>query len=56
MAACAQGRRVRYVTTAASVNELVEAADERALSRVVARYGRIELLCLDELRYLHLDP
>jgi DNA replication protein DnaC len=56
IAACEQGRRVRYVTTAALVNELVEAADERALSRVVARYGRLELLCLDELGYLHLDP
>ena len=33
LAACEQGRRVRYVTTAALVNELVEAADQRALSR-----------------------
>jgi DNA replication protein DnaC len=32
-AACEQGRRVRYVTTAQLVNELVEAADERQLSR-----------------------
>jgi DNA replication protein DnaC len=39
LAACEQGRRVRYVTTAALVNELVEAADQRALSRVVGRYG-----------------
>ena len=29
LAACEQGRRVRYVTTAQLVNELVEAADER---------------------------
>ena len=35
LAACEQGRRVRYVTTAHLVNELVEAADERILSRVV---------------------
>src|SRR4051794_14686964 len=48
VAACEAGRRVRYVTCAALVNELAEAADERTLSRVVARYGRIELLCLDE--------
>ena len=33
LAACEQGRRVRYATTAALVNELVEAADQRALSR-----------------------
>ena len=52
----ALGRRVRYVTCAALVNELAEAADERTLSRVVARYGRIDLLCLDELAYVRLDP
>lgn len=55
IAACEQGLRVRYVTAAALVNELVEAEDERMLSRVVARYGRPDLLCLDELGYLHLD-
>jgi DNA replication protein DnaC len=56
VAACQQGRRVRYVTAAALVNELVEAADERTLSRTVARYARIDLLCCDELGYVHLDP
>src|SRR5215471_5615078 len=56
MAACEQGRRVRYATTAQLVNELVEAADERRLSRIVARYGRLDLLCLDELGYVQLDP
>jgi DNA replication protein DnaC len=52
LAACEQGRRVRYVTTAQLVNELVEAADERQLSRVVGRYGRLDLLLLDELGYV----
>ncbi len=56
LAACEQGRRVRYVTTAHLVNELVEAADERVLSRVVARYGRLDLLLLDELGYVQIDP
>ena len=56
VAACEQGRSVRYVTCAALVNELVEAADERILSRVIGRYGRLDLICLDELGYLHLDP
>jgi DNA replication protein DnaC len=56
LAACEQGRRVRYVTTAQLVNELVEAADDRVLSRVVARYGRLDLLCLDELGYVKIDP
>lgn len=55
-AAAEQGRRVRYVTTAALVNELVEAADEKQLSRVVARYARLDLLCLDEVGYVGLDP
>jgi DNA replication protein DnaC len=49
MAACEQGKAVRYVTCAALVNELVEAADERRLSRLVARYGRLDLLCLVQL-------
>jgi DNA replication protein DnaC len=56
LAACEQGRRVRYVTTPQLVNELVEAAGERILSRVVARYGRLDLLCLDEVGYVRIDP
>ena len=56
LAACEQGRRVRYATTAQLVNELAEAADGRQLSRVVARYGRLDLLLLDELGYIRLDP
>jgi DNA replication protein DnaC len=54
-AAAEQGRRVRYVTTAGLVNELSEAADDKQLSRVVARYARLDLLCLDEVGYVHLD-
>lgn len=56
LAACEQGRRVRYVTCAQLVNELVEAADERQLSRVVGRYARLDLLLLDELGYVQIDP
>jgi DNA replication protein DnaC len=56
LAACEQARRVRYATTAALVNELAEAADQRQLSRVVGRYGRLDLLLLDELGYIQLDP
>lgn len=55
-AAAEHGRRVRYVTTAALVNELVEAADDKQLSRVLGRYARLDLLCLDEVGYVHLDP
>ena len=56
LAACEQGRRARYVTTAQPVNELAEAADNRQLSRVVGRYGRIDVLLLDELGYVRIDP
>jgi DNA replication protein DnaC len=56
LAACEQGRRVRYATTAALVNKLTEAADDRVLSRVAGRYGRLDLLCLDELGYVQIDP
>jgi DNA replication protein DnaC len=56
LAACEQGRRVRYITTAQLVNELVEAADDRQLSRVVGRYARLDLLLLDELGYVQIDP
>jgi DNA replication protein DnaC len=49
------GLRVRYTTAASLVNELAEAADERHLSRTIARYGRVDLLCLDEFGYLELD-
>jgi hypothetical protein len=38
------------------VNELVEAANDRALSRVVDRYARLDLLLLDELGYVQIDP
>lgn len=55
-AAAEAGRRVRYITTAALVNELIEAADDKQLSRVVGRYARLDLLCLDEVGYIHLDP
>jgi DNA replication protein DnaC len=50
------GRRVRYVTCAQLVNELAEAADERVLSKVVGRYGRFDLLLVDELGYVSVDP
>jgi hypothetical protein len=47
---------VRYTTPAALVNELGAAAEERTLSHVVARYGRLDLLRLDEFGDVHRDP
>jgi DNA replication protein DnaC len=37
------------------VNELVEAADEKVLAKTIARYGRVDLLCIDELGCMELD-
>ncbi len=54
-AAAEAGYRVRYVLTSRLVNELAEADDDRQLNKIIARYGRIDLLCLDELGYLSLD-
>jgi DNA replication protein DnaC len=53
--AAMNGYRVRYVLAAKLVNELVEAADERQLTKTIARYGRVDLLCIDELGYMELD-
>jgi DNA replication protein DnaC len=49
------GFRVKYTLAAKLVNELVEAADEMTLTKTIARYGRVDLLCIDELGYMALD-
>jgi transposase len=49
------GHRVRHTLASKLVNELVEAADERQLSKLIARYGRVDLILIDELGYLELD-
>lgn len=54
-AAAEAGHRVRYTLASKLVNELVEAADDRQLTKTIARYGRVDLLCLDELGYMELD-
>lgn len=54
-AAAAEGRRVRFTTAAGLVTELVEARDAHELGRVIGRYGRIDLLIIDELAYLPLS-
>ena len=52
MEACRQGVRTRFVTGCALANELIEARDERLLSRVMKRYGSYGLLIVDELGYV----
>jgi len=54
-AAAEAGFRVRYTLATKLVNELVEAADEKLLAKTIARYGRVDLLCIDELGYMELD-
>lgn len=56
VAACEQGRSVRFTTVAALVNELLEARDEHTLSRITARWARFELIVADELGYVTLPP
>jgi DNA replication protein DnaC len=54
-AAAEAGYRVRYTLASKLVNELAEAADDRQLTKTINRYGRVDLLCLDELGYMELD-
>jgi DNA replication protein DnaC len=49
------GFRVRYTLATKLVNELVEAADDKVLTKTIARHGRVDLLCIDELGYMELD-
>ena len=49
-----QRRRVRFTTAAALVNQLVEAQREHSLSRMLARWSRVELIVIDELGYVPL--
>jgi hypothetical protein len=50
------GYRVKYTLATRLVNELVEAADEMILSKTIARYGRVDLLLIDELGYILPTP
>ncbi len=53
--AAMRGYRVKYTLATKLVNELVEAADDKQLTKTIARYGRVDLLCIDELGYMELD-
>ena len=49
LAACRQGRRVRFVTAAGLVNQLEEAHQQHRLDRLLAHLDRTDLLICDEL-------
>ncbi len=52
MAACAQGRRVRFFTVMGLVTHLLERREERALERTLKQLERHDLIILDELGYV----
>ena len=54
VAACRQLRKVRFVTAAGLVNELLEAQHQNQLGRVLSRWARYDLVCIDELGYVPL--
>src|SRR5262249_25693122 len=52
LAACRQGKRVRFLTAAALVTRLEEAQKQYQLDRVLSQLDRIDLLICDDLGYL----
>lgn len=54
VAACRQKKRVRFVTAAGLVNELVEAQHHNQLGRVFNRWSRYDLIAIDEVGYVPL--
>ena len=50
--ACKQGVRTRFVTCCGLVNELIEAQDDKNLSRIIQRFTAYDVLILDELGYV----
>ena len=52
LAACRQGKRVRFFTAAGLVNQLEEAHQQHRLDRLLAQLDRTDLLICDELGYL----
>jgi DNA replication protein DnaC len=54
LAACRQGKRVRFLTAAALVTRLEEAQKQYQLDRLLGQLDRADLLICDELGYLSL--
>ncbi len=55
LAACQKGMRVRFVTAAALVHELIETVDERRLQRLQKQLAAQDLLIIDELGFVPLS-
>jgi DNA replication protein DnaC len=52
IAACSQGKRVRFMTTTALVTQLLEQRENRTLQRLYKQLQRQDVLILDELGYV----
>ena len=52
LAACRQGRKVRFWNVAGLTNELLQAQDERRLSRLTTAALKLDLIVLDELGFI----
>lgn len=52
VAACRQGRKVRFYNVAGLVNELTKAQQEYRLSRVMTQIAKHDLIVLDELGFI----
>ena len=55
LAACQKGRKVRFITAASLVHELIEAVDERRLQRFQKQLTSQNLLIIDELGFVPLS-
>jgi DNA replication protein DnaC len=55
LAACQRGHRVRFITAAALVHELLEARDEKKLLHFQKQLASYELLIVDELGFVPLS-
>ena len=51
-AACAQGKRVQFMTVTGLVTQLLEAREDRKLDKLLTRLGKLHLLILDEFGYV----
>lgn len=51
-AACAQGKRVRFLSVTGLVTQLLEAREDRQLERLLKRLEKLHVMVLDELGYV----
>lgn len=56
VAACRQGHAVRFFTAAGLLNELLAAQEQHRLDKLLTALLRVDLIVLDELGFLPLNP